>query len=385
MIKPENVMSVLITNGENLKSLVVTRAIGRKGIKVKIGSNSRIPASAFSRYCNSFFRYPSPQNNPKKFIESIIRNLENIDLIIPINSKETLLIAKYKNKFEKYCKVPLADYNKMSMINNKYKLTRLAEELDINVAKTQKVEDISTINKDFNIGFPVVIKLQEESGGRGLSYANSKEELLYRLKETTEKYNLRPSQYPIVQEYIKGIGVGCAALYNHSDCKVLFTYKNIREYPITGGTCSLRESTDDKTLKMITKRILDGLEWHGIAHFDFIWDKKRKKYFLIDGNPRIWTSINLPIVSGIDFPYLLYKMMIEGDIPRINSYKIGTKSKIFLLDSMALLSYAINNSRIPYKKVGFFARNIRYDDISLNDPLPFFLLAIRGLRHRSMT
>ena len=45
-------------------------------------------------------------------------------------------------------------------------------------------------------------------------------------------------------------------------------------------------------------------------------------------NPRFWGSLQGAISSGVDFPYLLYKMVKEGDIEENLDYKRGIKTRI---------------------------------------------------------
>ena len=76
---------VLVLDGQWRHALSVTRSLGKRGIKVVVGSISKVALSKFSRYCYSRIIYPDPLKFPDDFIEYLKRFLEQekVDLIIP--------------------------------------------------------------------------------------------------------------------------------------------------------------------------------------------------------------------------------------------------------------------------------------------------------------
>jgi len=79
-------------------------------------------------------------------------------------------------------------------------------------------------------------------------------------------------------------------------------------------------------------KILKSLHWHGVAMVEFKKDLHDNQFKLMEINPRFWGSLDLPIASGVDFPYLLYKMSIEGDVKPKISYRKGLRYAWFPLD-----------------------------------------------------
>ena len=58
---------------------------------------------------------------------------------------------------------------------------------------------------------------------------------------------------------------------------------------------------------------------------EFKKDIRDNQFKLMEINPRFWGSLDLSIASGIDFPYLLYKMAVEGDIKPTFNYRTGLR------------------------------------------------------------
>ena len=323
-------MSVIVTNASGAKALVVTRSLGRNKIDVITTDSERLSAAFFSRYSRNHFLCPSPEKSPLDFINTLEKEVKNrkIDVLMPINSAETLLISKYKNKFEPYTKVPFADYSKMIQLHNKEQLMKIATEIDLPTPQTYVIEDVNEIrNIAEAIEYPVVIKLKDATSSKGVQYAYSENEFVYRYKKFITEYNLNPLSYPLVQEYIPGDGYGVSVLFNQGELRALFVHKRLREYPITGGPSTLRESVRHPEMEKIAIKLLQYINWHGVAMVEFKLDKRTNKPLLLEVNPRFWGSINQAIVSGVDFPFLLYTMATEGDIKPVLNYKLGVKTR----------------------------------------------------------
>jgi len=369
-------MSVIVTNASGAKALVVTRSLGRKKIEVITTDSERFSAAFFSKYSRSHFLYPSPVNSPLEFINTLEKEVKSrkIDVLMPINSTETLLISKYKNKFEPYTKVPFADYSKMIQLHNKEQLMKIATEIELPTPKTCIIKNVNEIRIIAEkIEYPVVIKPKDATSSKGVQYAYSKDEFVYRYKHFITENNLNPSSYPLVQEYIPGDGYGVSVLFNHGELRALFTHRRLREYPITGGPSTLRESVRHPEMEKIAIDLLKYINWHGVAMIEFKLNKRTDRPVLIEVNPRFWGSINQAIASGVDFPFLLYKMATEGDIKPVLNYKLGVKTRFLMNDLRALFSHLRHsNNRIQILKefLNFHFDGLYDDIISYKDVLP---------------
>lgn len=365
-------MDALITNANSSKALVAVRSIGSKDLSITTADKQQFFLSSFSKYSTNSFIYPSPVTNPSQFINSIKKLLEHnkYRVLIPVHSEDTYLISKYKSKLDHLVKIPLHDYAVISNINNKAYLMRAAEDLGIRIPKTslpQNFRELETIAK--NLEYPVVIKLRETSSSVGLSYAYSKKELIEKYEETILKFNLSEDQYPLIQEYIEGDGYGVSMLYNQGSLRAKFTHKRLREYPISGGPSTCRVSVRHPKMEKLAEKLLDNFDWHGVAMVEFKLDCKKNEPVLMEINPRFWGSLNQAVQSGVDFPYLLHTMAVEGDINPVLNYKTGIKTRNTFLDSIAILKMVQKNKNMGLMKE-IIPLNVKDDIVSLNDPLP---------------
>ena len=384
-------MSVLLTNAAAPKGVVVTQSLGRKEIEITTCDCDRLSPAFFSKYSKSHFIYADPVKSPVEFVNSIQNYLKRkkIDVLMPINSKETLIISKNKDKFTPYTKVPFEDFDKMMRLNDKNETMKIASELDIRIPKTFNLKNITELQEiSTTIEYPVVIKLRSATSSVGLSYAHCAEELILKYKGTIKKFNLIPSNYPILQEYIPGAGYGVSMLYNQGDIRAMFTHKRLREYPITGGPSSYRISVRHPEMEHMAKRLLDHVGWHGVAMVEFKLDERNNKPVLLEVNPRFWGSVYQAIAAGVDFPYLLYEMAVNGDVKPVFNYRVGVKTRFIFKDFLALSSNLIqSNNRCQTLKdfVKFYEKDLYYDTLSKEDIVPgimFFYQSIKELIKR---
>jgi predicted ATP-grasp superfamily ATP-dependent carboligase len=133
-------------------------------------------------------------------------------------------------------------------------------------------------------------------------------------------------------------------------------------------------------MEKIATDLLKHYDWHGVAMVEFKIRASDRKPILLEVNPRIWGSINLSILAGVDFPYLLYKMAKEGDVDPVLNYRIGIQSRNFLGDTLAMGSYLVNTGKIKnLAKTRLLPFN---DDIfSLDDPQPILRFCQAGFSH----
>jgi len=365
-------MSVIITHARVRSALAATRSLGKRGIKVITADYTYPSTSFFSKYSSSYFVYPSYKQAPRQFIECLKHYIQRkgIDVLMPI-SEETYVISKYKNIFDGMVKVPVAEYDKIAKANNKRYLMRFADEIGVNTPQTYTINCIEELRKIAKkIEYPAVIKLVEGRGAAGVRYVYSEEELIKKYKEVVQKFGLKSFEYPIIQEYILGDGHGVGMLFNQGEPRAICAYKNIRVFPITGGPSTARVSIRHPKMEKYAITLLKELDYHGVAEVEFIVDKKTKEPFLMEVNPRFWGSVNQAICAGVDFPFLLYTMAMEGDVQPVFTYKVGIKTRWMLGDSRALVDYIRTKKRAEILKDFFKLYGQYYDDISFSDPLP---------------
>jgi len=361
--------NVLVLDGMWNKTLAVVRSLGSRGLTLTVGEHTRFAAALFSRYCARAVVYPAPFGRPDEFMEWLLREVSTTryDMVLPTEYETLRLILKHRRELEKHTRLPFGDISLIANLHDKAWLLRFAMEKGFPCPKTIFTEgkDETGIAKEANgLGYPLVIKPRESSGSRGLVYVTEKNSFLSEYKSVNSKY-----PFPLIQEFIPNGGAfGVGALFNFKgEPRAAFVYKRLREYPVAGGPSTLRESVRDYKLRDLGLEILKSLKWTGMAMVEFRVDARSGKPVLMEINPRPWGSLHLAVMSGMDFPQLLYRLAVDGDVAPQWDYKTGVRCRWLIPgDLMHLASNILRLKATP----GFFERSDGDDIISLKDPLP---------------
>ncbi len=387
-------MNVLVTSAEQLIALSVVRSLGKRGIHVACASDKQKALSFYSKYCSRKIVHP-PASKEKKFIlylEKLLKK-ESYDVLFPVWIDSVLSVSRNRDRLVKYTKIPLPAHEKLCIANDKAETLRIAMENGIQCPKTYFVEGMHEVEKlRDELEYPVVVKARESFGAKDLSYVTSGRDLVCEYRKIASN-----NKNPLIQECIplEGEAYGFEALFNEdSKPRATFVHKRIRQFPLTGGQSTLRESVENPEIKKLGVKLLKALGWYGVAMVEFKMDPRDNKPKLMEINPRFWGSLPLSIASGVDFPYLLYQMAMEGDIKPVSKYKVGVKCRLLL---PADIRYILSVLRDDFSQVGlkkpdkstalmdffrFFGRDLYYDLISLDDPKPA-LAEIRNILFRA--
>lgn len=324
-------MKTLITDASYLNTLAIVRYLGKENIETfLLGNNKNLDISRYSKYCKGYYEVPDYENE-KKYINFVLKILikEKIDLFIPVSHLATLIAAKYKNKINKVSKVEVADYSKIKIAFNKKSTYELAEKNGVPYPKTfypQNIEEIKKISKIVN--YPSVIKWLFESDKKIFFIIKNKEELLNKYYEIYKRYKPPIGFLPMIQEFVPTDNnyVYCfSALYQNGKCKRIFMQKQIRNVPINGGTCACAESCYIPELKIYSLKLLDSLNWHGVAHLEFKFHKTERKFKLMEINPKFWFSTEIALKAGVNFPYLLCQIATGKELEYSEEYDRNLK------------------------------------------------------------
>jgi predicted ATP-grasp superfamily ATP-dependent carboligase len=168
-------------------------------------------------------------------------------------------------------------------------------------------------------------------------------------------------------------------------------YKQLRDYPVTGGQATMRVSIRSEIAESRLEQLLESLNWHGVCQADFVVDKHTQVPYLIDLNPRLWGSLAQAIASGVDFPYLIYRLAREGDVETVAGFKTGVVTRWIGGECGGFLPHFKRSpSKWHFVKEFFFppTRATLYDDFSLTDPRPLFVwfadALLKAVKYRSL-
>ena len=356
-------------------------------------------AGFLSKYCSKAFTYPSPLKDKGRFVSSMLHLVKNedFDILIPITDFTMIPIVEHMDEFEEYVKVAAPPYEIAVKAFDKAQTVRIAEKSGIPHPRTFLIDNIGTLKEAAdNLHYPVVIKPRMKvfwRGDRGIMLKVTPRNYAYKCKDLIDKYAEMisrlskieidvPPNFFMVQEFVKGEGYGVEALMHRGKLKAIFMHKRLREYPLTGGASTLRISIKNEKLASFSIKLLKEMGWQGVAMVEF----KVNPYDgmkLMEVNGRFWGSLPLALNAGVDFPYLLYKLMLGGDVDPCCRYRIGVMQKWLLPGDLLWLYSSIKNSKESRLKclIEFLSSlHIADDIISLDDFRPTLGAIVSMLR-----
>jgi predicted ATP-grasp superfamily ATP-dependent carboligase/protein-tyrosine phosphatase len=368
---------VLITDGAYKHTLGAVRSLAKAGFTVDaIGQRNCL--TRWSRFLSSV-AYSADLFNDEHIAEFVsFISSSKYDVLLPIGARSVQLVARHKEIIEKYCSIPLPSAETIALCLDKEETNRFATQLDVKVPRTWVYANISELEAHIEeIVFPVAVKGKSEIVKDRPFYAKNADQLLESISRWGMGILHAKVSFPIIQQYINGIGVGFFALYQHGKCLRIFMHHRLRETPPSGGPSSCAMSIFEDNLMQTGIKLLDALEWHGVAMVEFKKEKDSGDLYLMEINPKFWGSLDLAIASGVDFPVLDVRMAIGEQIPYSDKYRIGLKyhwpldSEIYhIKDNPKSIFTVVKDCIDPHVK----------SNLCVSDPLPAFYSLFVGIR-----
>ena len=128
-------------------------------------------------------------------------------------------------------------------------------------------------------------------------------------------------------------------------------------------------------------RLLSAMGWQGVAAVEFLVDQRDGIPKLMEVNPRFWGTLSLSILAGVDFPMLLHRMAMEGDIDPLNEYRADMVCQWLLPGDMLHFITSPNPMRLKPGIWPFGRHKPHYVVCSLGDPGPALSFPLIALRH----
>lgn len=249
-----------------------------------------------NRFYDNWISYDKEKEDyANKLLATVEEN--NYDWIILGDEHILKLMNERITSEEVFKKVmPLKKIENRMILSSKVGLSDVCERLSITTPKYLVIDGIEELNEmSLNLKFPVLIKQDVSTGGQGIFYCNSKDELVEVMRKNPS------TRKAIIQEFIKGNDIGVEALYKDG---ALLTYNvsEVLEY-LDGrfGTTTKRRYFNNIELEKLLVQLGDKVGINGFASIQYIYDNRDKLYYLIEADlrPNIWVAASR--FTGNDF------------------------------------------------------------------------------------
>jgi len=372
--------SVFLTDAQQRKTLAAIRSLARAGIHPYAGEVTACATSLFSRHCAGRLVYPSPSARPGDWIDRVTGYIRKrgIECLFPMDDVTLTLASSRRGEFQDLCALPLPPHDVLERGMDKASTLAAARKAAVRVPESVVVLAPGDCD-GWRAGYPALVKPRSSSGARGLRVASGPEELKGIVDNLLREY---PDGL-LIQEYVpQGPKFDVCLLLDWSGRPLAsFVQREIRCFPIPHGPSTMQESVIRPDLVEAALRLLNAMDWGGLAEVEFMEDPRDGSPVLMEVNPRFWASLHLAVECGIDFPHLLYLLATGRDVPERHEYPSGLKCRWLLPGD--ILHFLANPERWRMQPgfFEFFRSDTRDDIISLSDPGPALGFVVAAVRY----
>ena len=152
--------TVLVTNGQQRKSLAVVRSLGIRNLNVIVAEETIFNPSAFSKYCTKALRCPNAKKEPDKYYHWLKKTIikYKCDVLFPMDDDVLEVVMKHSKEILSLCNVMLPQMESYFIANDKSNATKLAEKAQVSCPKTVYPRIMDNISGFIEgMQFPLVI------------------------------------------------------------------------------------------------------------------------------------------------------------------------------------------------------------------------------------
>lgn len=365
--------NILILGG-GLQALSVAYSLWRTG-NPALCMADKSEEIKHSRFIRKF--YPKQGKDVTEQLLELVRS-EHIGLVIPMSDQMAECLSRNKtllaNTYQ--CFVPVPQYDTFIVGTDKAKLMLFCEKYGFPHPRTRALEADTLTDAAAYVQFPALIKPNRSVGARGITLVHSPEELQQQLPVIEKKYGSATLQEYVETENTPYYNVmlyrtATGQITGHAIIEIL------RYYPVKGGSSSLCRTIEDDSLLTTCIKVLEQLQWQGMADFDVL-KTKQGEYKIIEINPRVPASLRAADIAGVNFPELMVQESLHKPLS-VPTYRKGLYLRYFGLDIMWFLQ---SHERWTAKPNWFFSigRNFYFQDIYAKDPSTWCSWLVNGFK-----
>ena len=349
-----------------------------------VGSSSREPIAAASKYCSQSICYENPAERRAAFAAQLADacSLYRIDVLLPLTDVTVPIVI---NDVVADIRIGacLPSTSAYDAASDKDKLAQLARQLGHPVPSTRSIPAGVPLPPIAELRFPVVLKPTHSRVVTGEHIVATRVLIArdaYELDALLASIDWLGACDLLLQEFVDGHGEGVFALYEHGRPIAFFAHRRLREKPPQGGVSVLSEAREpDGRMRTIAESLLTTMGWHGPAMVEFRVAADGSPY-LMEINGRLWGSLQLAVDAGFDVPALMVEMALGNAARPAPTFESGTRNRWLLgdLDHLLLQLRGKGTALSAGEKLRSLAtflrfpgRNTRLEVLRLGDLRPF--------------
>jgi D-aspartate ligase len=364
--------------------LGIARSLGARGVPVLGLTAQRGIYGNHTRYAKSVIS-PDSRREPEALLAFLLELRHQIDgraVLFPTRDDDVVFLNRFREELSPLYSLVIPPAPAIAVCLDKWQTYLCAKQAGVPTPACWMIESDDDLAKAAReVVFPAVLKPLaahhwrrarnwEIVGGRKAIAVHSREELLAEYTAIA-----RADNRVLLQEMIPGdddclVVTACYITRNGRWAGAFNAQKLIQE-PAGFGTGCVVQTAHRPELFEPTMRLLQQMEFSGVAEVEYKWHQAAQSYQLVEVNPRPWDQHSLGRMCGVDLMYLAYADHAGLPMPEVRPQTSVWK---WIADDVFVMTAARSLIRHTGRFRSLFraARGNRiYGIWSARDPLPF--------------
>ena len=372
----------LVLDARLRQSLMTVRSLGRRGLRVAaVGTSDSAPTFS-SRWCRQSFVFPTDEGAEEyySYLEQLLDRIR-VGVLIASTDATIALIRRHREQLERRVRIALAEEPALAIAINKERTLEVARRLGLRIPRAVSVGSVSEVGAAVRaVGLPAVVKPVESWAWNEQEGKRLERKLVSTLDEARDAVEelTHFGGTTLFQEFLSGRRESISFLYARGQIYARCAQWHTR---IVGGQSSMRQSIGiQPEIGNQAERLVREIELEGCSQVEFRYDNAENPY-LMEINSRLWSSTELAVRSGVDFPHLLYQWASGEEIDVVKGYRVGRRLRylkgdiVYTVRTLAAVGQSNRLERAsPAKTVLDFCFSFfiptAYDYVDWKDPLP---------------
>jgi len=336
----------LVVSGHTM-ALGVVHALGEAGIRVVVLHYDARDMAHASRFAESSAQVPHPLHDEPAFVRTLLRGADEWagSLLVPASDESVVAISRNRDALARHYIVATTEWAVTERFIDKLRTYEIAGRHGIAAPRTLVPGSVVDLEVQAEqIGFPLLLKPAESHR----FYERFKRKMvpvdgMPALRAAYE--DARAAGLSVMlQEIIPGpdeLVVNYNAYIWDGVPRAEFTARQLRKAPPRFG--SPRVVVGERIPEVVDpgRRILAAMGFDGYACTEFKFDPRDGTYKLMEVNGRHNLSGLLAVRSGVNFPLLQYRHLVEGVMPEPAEPEYG----LYWTDAFRDVGYSLVNLR----------------------------------------
>jgi len=309
--------------------LGVIRALGIMGVPIIAVYYDSGDMGYVSKYVKEKIYAPHPEKLEDQFINLLIGSASRIGggLLIPASDETLATVSRHKSLLEHHYTVACTEWEITEQFIDKKHTYALAEAIGVPAPKTivpQSIEDVERYSQ--TIQYPCLVKPSQshryyELFKEKMVRVDNFDQMLAAYRQATDV-----GLTVMLQELIPGndsYGANYNSYFWHGEPLIEFTAQQLRNGPPEFGSPRVVISKHIPEVIEPGRKILQAMGFYGYSCTEFKKDARDGVYKLMEVNGRYNRSSLLAVRCGINFPWLHYKHLVQGELPSPSDDRTG--------------------------------------------------------------